>query len=53
MLFCLGIKYSPSELVFRPRMKVQIGFSINFMEMEEKRQGKYVLYLIYTLSFMV
>ena len=53
MLFCLGIKRSLSELVSRPRMKVQIGFSINFMETEEKRQGKYTLYFIYTLSFRV
>lgn len=35
---CLGIKHSPSELaLLRPGMKVQVVYSINFMEMEEKR----------------
>lgn len=39
--FCLGIKQSPTELVsFRIGMRVQHGYSINFIEMEEG--GKYI-----------
>lgn len=33
-------------------MKVQVDYSIHFMKMEEKRWGKYIFFLIYTLSFM-
>lgn len=35
---CLGIKRTLSELVlFRPGMRVQVGYSIRCMGMEEKR----------------
>lgn len=48
---CLGIKHSPAELVlFRPGRKVQVGYSVNFMEMEEA--GKDIFDLIHTLSCM-
>ena len=37
--FCWKMKHSPSELVsFRPGMRVQVDYCINFVEMEERKQ---------------
>lgn len=50
--FCLGIKHSPSELeLFKPGMRVPVGYFMDFMEMEEKRQGN-TYFISFTPSYL-